>query len=93
MIIGTEISNCHGNLIATFKRLLRYVRMLSRIPKLALMAILVLPATAQAQEVRPTTPSTEEDKRPVANTLNKAGDIATQPVRDVGAKNAKYLPF
>ncbi|CAM5390214.1 MULTISPECIES: hypothetical protein [Sphingomonadales] len=92
MIIGTEISNCHGNLIATFKRLLRYVRMLSRIPKLALMAILVLPATAQAQEVRPTTPSTEEDKRPVANTLNKAGDIATQPVRDVGAKKREIPP-
>jgi len=51
---------------------------------LTIVATMLLSTAAQAQESSAAAPTTAENKRPVADTLNKAGDIATQPVRDVG---------
>jgi hypothetical protein len=51
----------------------------------ALFAV-ATPANLGAQPEDGNATSAPQSGRPVVNTVNKAGEIATQPVRDVGAK-------
>jgi hypothetical protein len=61
----------------------------------ALLAITLISSTAASAQNTSTTTTTSnaqpEPNRPVADTLNKAGNIATQPVRDVGV-NKREIP-
>jgi len=59
----------------------------------AVLAITLISSTiASAQNSSSTTGDAQpESNRPVADTLNKAGNIATQPVRDVGV-NKRDIP-
>jgi hypothetical protein len=66
--------------------------MASRFYHLVLAAAFILPTIAEAQEPSSSAQSSAENKRPVADTLNKAGDIAIQPVRDVGASKRAIPP-
>ncbi len=55
------------------------------------MLALSFPAAAPAQNSSTNSTAPVESGKPVANTLNKAGEIATQPVRDVGI-NKREIP-
>ena len=55
------------------------------------MVALSFPAIALAQNSSVDSHAAAESGKPVANTLNKAGDIAIQPVRDVGI-NKREIP-
>jgi len=65
--------------------------MLSRRNELIAMVALSFPAIALAQNSSVDSHAAAESGKPVANTLNKAGDIASQPVRDVGI-NKREIP-
>jgi len=65
--------------------------MLSRRNELIAMVALSFPAIALAQNSSVDSNAAAESGKPVANTLNKAGNIATQPVRDVGI-NKREIP-
>lgn len=63
--------------------------MLRPLPLLA--AVLLLPGCAMIRGDRPAT-AAETPKSPVAETAEKAGEIATQPVRDLGADKPEIPP-
>jgi len=65
--------------------------MLSRRNELIAMVALSFPAIALAQNSHVDSNAAAESEKPVANTLNKAGEIAIQPVRDVGI-NKREIP-
>jgi len=64
--------------------LLRCAGMLSQRNKFLAVLALCFPAVAPAQNSYANSTAPADSEKPVANTLNKAGEIATQPVRDVG---------
>ena len=65
--------------------------MLSPRNKLLAVLALSLPTIAPAQNSSANSTAPADSEKPVANTLNKAGEIATQPVRDVGI-NKRDIP-
>jgi len=65
--------------------------MLSQRNKLLAVLALSFPAVAPAQNSSAVSDAPTEPGKPVANTLNKAGEIASQPVRDVGI-NKREIP-
>ena len=70
----------------------RYGRMKSLALITAVVCASAVPAALRAEPDDASNVSGSQSGRPIVNTVNKAGEIASQPVRDVGVKKRDIPP-